>query len=155
MEAPTGAPPSCGIGGDAVSDKKTHRGRFMKGGPNPSKKGTTNNPGGRPKALADVIEAARAHTTAAVETLAVIMLSCRRNPATNAIEDHVVNEKMAPASGAAAVALLNRGWGKDTQPIDLTVTGEVHVVTRTLVKPQADGSVEVQALPSTSEMKPA
>ena len=64
--------------------------------------GRSGNPGGRPKALAAVMEAAKAHTAAAIETLAAIMAD-RRQPAAARI--------------AAAVAILDRGWGKPRQPV--------------------------------------
>jgi hypothetical protein len=57
------------------------------------------NAGGRPKAVVAVIEAAREHTTAAIERLVFWMES-----------DH------PSASPAASQALLDRGWGKPVQP---------------------------------------
>ena len=60
--------------------------------------GQSGNPGGRPKALREVTEAARAHTEEAIERLAYWMRS--KNP---------------KASIAAANALLDRGWGKPAQ----------------------------------------
>lgn len=62
--------------------------------------GRSGNPGGRPKELGEVKELARAHTVAAIQRLAEWMLS--DNP---------------KASVAAASILLDRGWGKATQPI--------------------------------------
>ena len=63
--------------------------------------GQSGNPGGRPKAVRDVIEAARQHTPAAVARLAYWMQS----------DD-------PRASVAACQALLDRGWGKPTQPTE-------------------------------------
>src|SRR6478752_2289478 len=64
------------------------------------KPGQSGNPGGRPKGLRDVIELARLHTPAAIESLVRIMSS----------------EKSPPAAVvAASVALLDRGWGKPMQ----------------------------------------
>ena len=63
--------------------------------------GKSGNPGGRPKAVRDVIEAARQHTPAAVARLAYWMQS--DNPR---------------ASVAACQALLDRAWGKPTQPTE-------------------------------------
>lgn len=71
----------------------------------PFQKGQSGNPGGRPKESPELKAAARAHTKAAVETLAKIMKSGKFPPA---------------ARVSAAQALLDRGWGKAAQPI----TGE-------------------------------
>jgi hypothetical protein len=62
------------------------------------------NPGGRPKELGHVRDLARQHTEAAVTTLVTIM--------TNPVEP-------SRARVAAAEALLNRGWGHPSQPVDL------------------------------------
>ncbi len=64
--------------------------------------GQSGNPGGRPKAVRDVIEAARQHTPAAVARLA-----------------HWMQSDDPRASVAACQALLDRGWGKPTQPAEL------------------------------------
>jgi len=69
----------------------------------PFKKGQSGNPGGRPKALVEVQEAARAHTLTAVETLAVICADGTAPPA---------------ARVAAANAILDRGWGRPTQSVE-------------------------------------
>ena len=63
--------------------------------------GASGNPGGRPGALSDVRELAREHTPAAVAKLAHIM----------------EKGKSEQACIAAASALLDRGWGRPTQPI--------------------------------------
>ena len=63
--------------------------------------GASGNPGGRPGALSDVRELAREHTPAAVVKLAHIM----------------EKGKSEQACIAAASALLDRGWGRPTQPI--------------------------------------
>jgi hypothetical protein len=65
--------------------------------------GQSGNPGGRPKGLAEVQQLAREHAPAAVRTLARIMRS-------RASDDR--------ARIAAAVALLDRGFGKPS-PSDL------------------------------------
>lgn len=64
-------------------------------------KGQSGNPSGRPRADVRVKELARAHTEQAIQTLV----------------DALSNER---TSVAAAVALLDRGWGKPAQAI----TGE-------------------------------
>jgi hypothetical protein len=66
----------------------------------PFAKGKSGNPGGRPKDVVAVRDFARAHTTKAIERLAFWL--CSDN---------------AKASVAAAQVLLDRGWGKATQPI--------------------------------------
>ncbi len=68
--------------------------------------GQTGNPGGKGYLLAEVRELARTRTTAALETLAEIM----------------GNRKAPPASRvAAAVAILDRGWGKPEQTISAEI----------------------------------
>lgn len=68
-------------------------------------KGQSGNPGGRPKQAAKISELARAYTSEAMRTLAQIMKS-----------------KKAPAAArvSAACALLDRGYGRPAQSIDLT-----------------------------------
>lgn len=65
--------------------------------------GQSGNPGGRPKAAARVRDAAREHTEAAIETLVSIM---RDDGAASA------------ARVSAASAILDRGYGKPSQPVD-------------------------------------
>lgn len=67
------------------------------------KPGQSGNPGGRPKAVKDLIEAAREHTQEAVGRLAFWMRS--EHPA---------------ASPMAAKELLDRGWGRPVQPNEHT-----------------------------------
>jgi hypothetical protein len=62
--------------------------------------GRSGNPGGRPKALREVMELARARTEAAVDTLAAVMADETAPPA---------------ARVSAATALLDRGWGRPVQ----------------------------------------
>ena len=73
----------------------------------PFQKGTSGNPGGRPKVLGDVQELARERSPDAINTLAAIMDDQKAPPA---------------ARVAAANALLDRGYGKPTQPISQTLT---------------------------------
>ena len=69
-------------------------------------KGISGNPGGRPKGFGDIREIARTHTATAIETLVSVM----NNP-----------DATASARVAAATALLDRGWGRPTQPIDANI----------------------------------
>ena len=75
---------------------KPHRGQFQPG--------QSGNPGGKPKAIITVVEAARARTVEAIETLTTIM-----------------RDKKATSSArvSAAIALLERGWGKAPQSISI------------------------------------
>jgi hypothetical protein len=81
---------------------------FVKGDPNnPGRKftrGMSGNPKGRPAAIIEVAKAAREHTAEALETLARIMRDAKAT---------------ASARVSAAVAILERGWGKAPQTIDL------------------------------------
>jgi hypothetical protein len=82
-------------------------GKFEKGKVNPGRKfqrGQSGNPGGRPKAIVEVAAAARERTLEAIETLTSIMRSPKATPA---------------ARVSAATALLDRGWGRAPQTIDL------------------------------------
>ena len=69
-------------------------------------KGVTGNPGGRPAIIREIRNLARKQTEAAIETLA-----------------EICSDREAPQAArvAAATALLDRGWGKPTQPIDANV----------------------------------
>jgi hypothetical protein len=78
----------------------------MPGRGRPFEKGVSGNPGGRPKVVGDVQELARQQSPQAINTLAEIM----------------GDEKAPPAARvAAANALLDRGYGKPTQPISQTL----------------------------------
>jgi hypothetical protein len=74
-------------------------GRWVPGSPSP-------NPAGRPSIPPDVKEAARAHTLAAIETLARVMADESAPPA---------------AQVTAANALLDRGWGKPMASVEAKV----------------------------------
>ena len=75
------------------SENRTVSGKFLPG--------QSGNPGGRPRDVAEVRELARAHTADAIATLARIMTDPTQPPA---------------AQVTAAVAMLDRGWGKANQP---------------------------------------
>lgn len=66
------------------------------------RKGVSGNPGGRPKILGEVRELARQHTETALSTL----IEVAKNP-----------HSPAAARVSAAQALLDRGWGKPSQPV--------------------------------------
>ena len=66
------------------------------------KKGQSGNPGGRPKAIAEVRDLARAQTEKAIEGLASIADDTKAPPA---------------ARVAAYNSLLDRGWGRPAQTI--------------------------------------
>ena len=64
--------------------------------------GKSGNPGGRPKEIGRVKELARVHTEEALSTLAAIMRD---------------SKSPAAARVRAAECLLDRGWGRPTQPL--------------------------------------
>jgi len=76
---------------------------WKKGGPSP-------NPGGRPAVIRDLREAARGYSTEALETLAKVMRDEEAGPA---------------ARVAAAKELLDRGFGKPVQAVDVGVKMDV------------------------------
>ncbi len=74
---------------------RDERGRWLRG--------TSGNPGGRPKEVAEVRELARQHTIEAIETLVEIMR--------HGSPDRVRVE--------AARVLLDRAWGRPTEHVEL------------------------------------
>jgi hypothetical protein len=73
------------------------------------KPGQSGNPGGRRKSSATIIDLARTHSVDAIKTLATICNDPEAAPAPRV---------------AAAMALLDRGWGRPMQPTDITSNGE-------------------------------
>ena len=67
-------------------------------------KGQSGNPGGRPKQIGEVRDLAREHTEEAIGTLVGIM-----------------QDEGAPASARlqAAQAILDRGWGRPSQAVEV------------------------------------
>ena len=73
------------------------------------KKGQSGNPGGRPKQLGEVRDYARGHTVEAIDCLIGIMNERRQS---------------GSARVAAACAVLDRGWGKPLQRMEMGDPGE-------------------------------
>lgn len=93
------------------------------------KPGESGNPGGRPKAVEGVKELARLHTENAIAALVRVIEDKKANPS---------------ARVSAAVAILDRGWGKPVQAI-AGANGEdpielVHRVERVIVRPSGSDS---------------
>lgn len=65
-------------------------------------KGRSGNPGGRPKTIGHVRDLAREHTEMAIRTLVEIAGN---------------GDAPSPARVSAATSLLDRGWGKASQPV--------------------------------------
>lgn len=78
----------------------------------PFQKGQSGNPGGRPKAVQEVRELARSHCPGAIAELARL----------------AVKAKSEAARIAAIRELLDRGYGKATQPIEGEFNGPPIVV---------------------------
>src|SRR4030088_2946068 len=91
----------------AESSDTSARGR--RGSGRPFAKGTSGNPGGRPKEAVHVKELAREHTVAAVKTLAEIMGN---------------TEEPAAARARAAEALLNRAWATPESTANVNLSRE-------------------------------
>jgi len=86
---------------DSNAHSDSDRRRYA--GLRPFPKGVSGNPNGRPVVPASVVNLARGHTALAIATLAAICEAKRASPA---------------AKVQAAVALLDRAWGKPVQPIE-------------------------------------
>jgi hypothetical protein len=83
---------------------RDEKGRFLVG--------VSGNPGGRPQEVGDVREMARDHTEEAIETLVDLMR----------------HAKSDAARGAAAQALLDRGYGKSVAvALDVVDDGQAHL----------------------------
>lgn len=67
------------------------------------KPGVSGNPGGKPKGLAEMQELCRSHTVESIDAILKVMRSDTAQPA---------------AIVAGANSILDRGWGKATQPIE-------------------------------------
>lgn len=82
--------------------------------------GQSGNPGGRPKECAEVKALAREYGQEAIEKLVALMRG----------EDNRIAQ-------AAAQALLDRGYGKPSQSVDLVadVTANVSTIERRVVRP--------------------
>jgi hypothetical protein len=92
------------------------------------------------KATAEIRSLARGHTESAISVLASIM-----------------NQKKTPPSArvAAAQVLLDRGWGKPTQPLsgdEDNPLSIVHTIRRIIVDPRHSDSESIPAAPDTSEV---
>jgi hypothetical protein len=85
--------------------RSEQRRTVMRGRPFP--KGISGNPGGRPRVIADLHDLARQHAPAAITELARLAVKARSEA----------------VRVAAARELLDRGFGKATQPVDWTVEG--------------------------------
>ncbi len=111
--------------------------------PHAFKPGQSGNPTGRAKGTAEMLAKARAHTDLAVATLV-----------------EVARNKRAPAVArvTAAVALLDRGWGKPKQEVDATLElgpelaaaierGRQRALTITVEFPAVEGLVDEEIQP--------
>jgi hypothetical protein len=77
-------------------------GRTVDGNLRPFTPSKSGNPGGRPKVLEKVRRLARQHTVEAIEILVDVARNAKKHP---------------PARVTAAIAILDRGWGKPTQAV--------------------------------------
>lgn len=104
---------------DAESSKKTAK----KPRGTPFKAGQSGNPGGRPKRTEeelDLIAACKDRTPAALAVIESIMM-----------EGENERNKLS-----AAMAIIDRGYGKPKETIDANVTARLETITRRIIKPQ-------------------
>ena len=88
------------------------------------------------RALTDIRSLARTHSRLAIRTL-----------------KGVCAEKAAPANArvAAAIALLDRGWGKPQQSHDLSGDSEIRVTIRHLVEGMPDTTQMLDITPTEND----
>lgn len=87
------------------------------------KKGVSGNPGGRPKRTAeelDLIAACKDRSPAALAVIESIMLAGE-------------NERNKLS---AAMAIIERGYGKPKEVVEANVNGRIETITRRIVRPQ-------------------
>lgn len=92
-----------GVEKDSIMARNSEKTASQRGPGRPFTPGQSGNPGGRPREAVHVRELARTRTTEAIDTLAEIML----------------HGKKEAARVRAAEALLARGWGQSTQPVEM------------------------------------
>lgn len=95
------------------------------------KKGKSGNPGGRKRETGDVRELARQYTKEAIETLKQVMLSDERGA----------------ARVAAAQALLDRGYGRPMQAMEVSGPDQspIHIATEFIDRPPRESFEEWEA----------
>jgi hypothetical protein len=87
------------------------------------KKGVSGNPGGRPKRTEeelDLIAACKGRTPAALAVIESIMM-----------EGENERNKLS-----AAMAIIERGYGKPKEVVEAKVTGRIETITRRIVRPK-------------------
>lgn len=85
-------------------------------------KGASGNPSGRPKTTGPIRDLAREHSTEAIETLVSVMRKA---------------DAPAAARVAAANGVLDRAWGKPSQPISGDEENPLEIVTRIILEAQS------------------